>query len=243
MTFGKVGHRRVHGRSPKRTEVCGILIKKKKWYSKWSLIWLMFPSTVLSRSGLCSVLWRPWADSDATCWSDTQQTKHTIILPVSHRHQGGETWWGERNHLPDCLFCTIQSCSYIRRFVEISNLIQGLKHPVILQQHLFILFCFFLSDCRREANSSRQSRQRRDHSNSLRRPRKPGGTRTTDCTTHTRSVGVFNSHKNILYQLFWQFQFLLTRFIYWLIYFLRWPPSIFRHAGWWLLILQDLWGV
>lgn len=65
-------------------------------------------------------------------------------------------------------------------------------------RHLFfILFCFFLlSDCRREANSSRQSRQRRDHSNPLRRPRKPGGTRTTDCTSYTRSVGVFNSYKN-----------------------------------------------
>lgn len=158
----------------------------------------MFLCTVLSRSGLCSVLWRPGSDSDATCWSDTEPTQHTIILPVGHRHQGGETWWGERNRLPDCLLCTIQLCSYIRGFVEISNLIQGLKHSVILQQEdiFFILFCFFLSDCRREANSSRQSRQRRDHSNSLRRSRKPGGTRTTDCTTRTRSVGVFNSHKN-----------------------------------------------
>lgn len=97
-----------------------------------------------------------------------------------------------------CLFCTIQSCSYTRWFVEISNLIHVLKHSVIWQQEdiFFISFCFFLSDCRRETNSSRQSRQRRDHSNSLRRPQKPGRTRTTDCTTHTRSVGVFNTHKN-----------------------------------------------
>lgn len=30
---------------------------------------------------------------------------------------------------------------------------------------------------------------------------------------------------------------------YMIIFSLRWPTSIFRHAGWWLLILQVLWGV
>lgn len=47
---------------------------------------------------------------------------------------------------------------------------------------------FFLSDCRREANSSRQPRQRRDDSDSFRGSEHPRGTRPSHWTSQTRSA-------------------------------------------------------
>lgn len=52
---------------------------------------------LLFRSGLCSLLRRPGSDSGATCWSDSQPTQHSIVLPVGYCHKGGEAWRGESN--------------------------------------------------------------------------------------------------------------------------------------------------
>lgn len=198
----------------------------------------MLPCTVLSRSGLCSVLRRPGSDSDATCWSDTKPTQYTIILPVDHRHQGGETWWGERNRL----FCNIQLCDF--QFdpgvEELCNIAAG--------RHLFFLHCLHCS-----ASSSSQTVEERrtvrdsqgKEETTVTRSGGPGSLEGPEPQTAPLVPGqwVCLTLTKINVPTIWQSQYLPTCCIYWLIFFRRWPTSIFRHAGWWLLILQVLWGV
>lgn len=201
------------------------------------------PCTVLPRSGLCCVLWRPGSDSDATCWSDTKPTQNTIILPVGHCHQSRETWWGEGNRLPGCLFCNIQLC-----FVQISNLIQGLKNSVILRQEdiFFFKFCFASSSFQtvEERRTVRDSQGKEE--TTVTRSGGPGSLEGPEPQTAPLVPGQWvclTLTKMKVPTTNWHSQCLLTCFIYWLIFFLRWPTSIFRHAGWRLLILQVLWGV
>lgn len=92
MISGKRVHREVQRRGPEKTEVGENLIFQESevlFFSPSVPIYFLIP--ILSRSGLCSVLWRPGSDSDTTCWSGTEPTQESIILPVCHCHQGGET--------------------------------------------------------------------------------------------------------------------------------------------------------
>lgn len=45
---------------------------------------------LLFRSGLCGLLRRLGSNSVAPCWSDSQPTRHSIVLPVGYCHEGGE---------------------------------------------------------------------------------------------------------------------------------------------------------